>query len=161
MRYCFIDRINKIDWGRSIEVTRATTMAEPFYAQHFEGFPVLPGALQIEAMAQACGALIEICSEYKTFSLLLQVEKTQFRQLVHPGDVLSISASLESDHEESALFSCQIHVGENLVSRGQLITGKVHDRDREGAFRATMAGLEDFYRFPLRNTVITGKPVAP
>ncbi len=160
MHYCFIDRINKIDWGKSIEVVRATTLAEPYYASHFEGFPVLPGALQIEAMAQACGALIEICSDYKTFSLLLQVEKVQFRQLVHPGDVLHITAALESDHEESSLFNCQINVGQTLVSRGHLITGKVHDHDREGAFRATMAGLEEFYRFPLRNTVITGKPIA-
>ncbi len=158
MRYRFIDRIRSIEWGRQITIIKATTASEEVYAEHFDGFPVLPGALQIEAMAQACGALLEICSDYQVFSILLIVEKVKFRKMVHPGDQMVITATLEQDHEDSAKFLTEIHVEDQLVARGSLLVGKVRAENESSDYQNTISGLEKYYRFPLKNTIITGKP---
>ncbi len=157
MRYRFIDRIISIEWNKEIRLIKSTTSTEEFYAEHFDGFPVLPGALQIEAMAQACGALLEICSTYTVFSLLLMVEKVKFRHMVHPGDQMLITASLEIDAPDSAQFATRIEVEGKLVATGYLVVGKVIIDAHQPEYQRTFAGLEAYYRFPLKDTVITGK----
>lgn len=153
-----MDRIRRIDWNREITVVKATTATEEVYDEHFHGFPVLPGALQIEAMAQACGAMLEICSGYTCFSILLMVEKMKFRRMVHPGDQMLITATVYQDHEDSAQFDVRVEVDGQSVSGGRMTVGKVHAGSSD--YRETFAGLEAYYRFPLKDAVITGKPEA-
>lgn len=157
MRYRFIDRILSIEWNKEIRLVKSTTSTEEFYAEHFDGFPVLPGALQIEAMAQACGALLEICSDYTVFSILLIVEKVKFRRMVHPGDQMIISATLDIDAPDSAQFVTRIKVDDKLVASGTLVVGKVVADEQQPDYQQTFASLEKYYRFPLKDTVITGK----
>ncbi|MBK7342060.1 MAG: hypothetical protein IPJ06_02435 [Saprospiraceae bacterium] len=157
MRYRFIDRILSVDWNREIILIKSTTASEDVYAEHFDGFPVLPGALQIEAMAQACGALLEICSDYSVFSILLIVEKVKFRRMVHPGDQMRITATLEIDASDSAQFSTRIEVDGHVVASGDLVVGKVYAERQNQEYATTFAGLKRYYQFPLKDAVITGK----
>lgn len=159
MRYRFIDRILSIDWNKEITISKATTVSEDFYAEHFDGFPVLPGALQIEAMAQACGALIEICSQYQVFSILLMVEKMKFRKLIHPGDQMIIHAAVLSETEEAVQFNTRVLVGDQLMTSGTLLTGKINMKEDQGNYAETFANLEKYYRFPLRDTIFHHKPL--
>ncbi len=60
MRFYFVDRITEIVPGKSIRGHKNVSMAEPYFATHFPRFPVLPGVILIEAMAQLAGLLIEV-----------------------------------------------------------------------------------------------------
>lgn len=90
-RYPFllVDRIvecNNTDWIVGIKNVAAN---EPFFQGHFPGMPILPGVLQLEAMAQTAGILLNkvLKSEGKV-AYYLGVDKAKFRRMVVPGDQL-------------------------------------------------------------------------
>jgi 3-hydroxyacyl-[acyl-carrier-protein] dehydratase len=68
------------------------TINEPFFAGHFPGFPIMPGVLIVEAMAQAGGALLLTEVEDRSDKLIVftGIEKARFRRPVVPGDQLRI-----------------------------------------------------------------------
>ena len=150
-----------MEWGHSITTVRNATAAEDYFQEHFVGFPVLPGALQIEAMAQACGALLEICSHYESFSILLMVEKVKFKRSIHPGDQLLITARVLSQHPDSALFDVKIECEGRIMTTGTLMTGIVSASTLEGQYQKTIESLEAYYRFLLRDTDIINPPPSP
>ena len=108
MRYIFLDKILKLRAYEEILAVKHLTISEDFFADHFPGFPVMPGALQIEAAAQAVSALLEISNGLSRKAYLLMVDKAKFRQLVRPGQELLIKAKIESIDENSAQVYAQI-----------------------------------------------------
>ncbi len=123
MRYLFIDKITELDPGRSIVTRKAISVTEDWTQDHFPGFPILPGALQIEAAAQAAGALLEISSDYRLTTLLIMVEKMKFKKPVHPGDLLEISARIVDKQTAFAASEIQIRCEGKLISTGKIVTG--------------------------------------
>ena len=156
MRYQFIDKIKRLEKNKEIVIIKNLTVTEDYFEEHFINFPVMPGALQIEMLAQACGALVEISSDYTTFSLLLMVEKMKFKKMLHPSDQLIVTATVISLHEESALFSTKVEVEGRVVTTGTLMVG-IRKLDTSGAnFSKTMERLTERYAFLLRDTEIIG-----
>jgi 3-hydroxyacyl-[acyl-carrier-protein] dehydratase len=121
MRYILIDKIKKLEFNKSITALKNVTMAEDFFADHFVGFPVLPGAIQIEAIAQAATALLEISSYYRYKALLTVIEKAKFRKLVRPGDQLSVFVNIISMQKESALVEGVISIQDKIITDGKMI----------------------------------------
>jgi 3-hydroxyacyl-[acyl-carrier-protein] dehydratase len=131
MRYILIDKIKRIEFNKQIIATKNVAMSEDFFADHFVGYPVLPGALQVESIAQAATALLEVSSNFKLKALLTIIEKAKFRELIRPGNELTITVNLLSMHEESAL-------AEGLISlKGKIVT--------EGRFIFVLKPAEKFY----------------
>jgi 3-hydroxyacyl-[acyl-carrier-protein] dehydratase len=154
MRYHFIDKIRRIEIGRQIVIVKNVTLTEDFFESHFVGFPVMPGALILEAMAQACGALIEISANYQSFSILLMVEKLKFKKMVHPGDQLIITANVISQHSESALFEAKAEVDGKVVTTGSIMVGIVSANDSDARFLKVIQTLEAYFEFLLRGAEI-------
>ncbi len=154
MRYQFIDKIKRIELNKEIIAIKNVTATEDYFSEHFIGFPVMPGALQIEAIAQACGALIEISSNYRLFSILLMVEKMKFKKTIHPGDQLIITATLCSQHEESAYFETQIKVDGKIVTSGNIMVGIIPFQETKNNYTKAIQGLEEYFSFLLRDTEI-------
>jgi UDP-3-O-[3-hydroxymyristoyl] N-acetylglucosamine deacetylase/3-hydroxyacyl-[acyl-carrier-protein] dehydratase len=96
-RYPFImvDRVVEFIGNDSLVAIKNVSINEPFFQGHFPGNPVMPGVLQLEAMAQAGGILMlrRGTAEGKT-SLLMSADKVKFRKPVRPGDQLIINAKL-------------------------------------------------------------------
>jgi UDP-3-O-[3-hydroxymyristoyl] N-acetylglucosamine deacetylase / 3-hydroxyacyl-[acyl-carrier-protein] dehydratase len=96
-RYPFlmIDRVVEFKGADELTALKNVTINEPFFQGHYPGNPVLPGVLQIEAMAQAAGILMlrKISSEGKT-ALFMSCDKAKFRRAVRPGDQLLINVKL-------------------------------------------------------------------
>jgi UDP-3-O-[3-hydroxymyristoyl] N-acetylglucosamine deacetylase / 3-hydroxyacyl-[acyl-carrier-protein] dehydratase len=96
-RYPFlmIDRVVEFKGADELTALKNVTINEPFFQGHYPGNPVLPGVLQIEAMAQAAGILMlrKISSEGKT-ALFMSCDKAKFRRAVRPGDQLVINVKL-------------------------------------------------------------------
>ena len=90
-RYPFllVDRIVELEAERIVGI-KNVTLNEPFFTGHFPDFPVMPGVLIIEAMAQTAGVLVlkSIPDREKKLVLLVAVENARFRRPVVPGDTL-------------------------------------------------------------------------
>lgn len=154
MRYQFIDKIKRIELNKEIIAIKNVSATEDYFSEHFIGYPVMPGALQIEAIAQTCGALIEISSNYQVFSILLMVEKMKFKKTIHPADQLIITATLQSQHEESAYFETKITVDGKIVTSGNIIVGIVPLQAAKNNYTKATQGLEEYFSFMLRDAEI-------
>src|ERR1700684_2044336 len=92
-RYPFllVDRILEMDAEHIVGIKNVTAN-EPFFLGHFPDFPVMPGVLIVEAMAQVAGVLVlsSIPDRHKKLVLLASVEQAKFRKPVRPGDQLRI-----------------------------------------------------------------------
>jgi len=102
MRFYLLDRITKLETGKNIEGIKCWTLSDEIFNEHFPGFPIVPGVLLTESMAQLLGYLIEKSYEveYKNkdgvFVLLSIIQKAKFRNFVIPGDKCIIKAELKT-----------------------------------------------------------------
>ncbi len=97
-RYPFllIDRVVEFERGKRLVAIKNVTMNEPYFQGHFPDYPIMPGVLVIEAMAQA-GAIImmnEIPDREKKLAVFTGIEKAKFRRPVVPGDQLRIEVDV-------------------------------------------------------------------
>ncbi len=86
-----VDRIEELEEERIVGI-KNVTINEPFFNGHFPDFPVMPGVLIVEAMAQVAGVLVlsQIPDRANKLVLLAAVEQAKFRKPVRPGDQLRI-----------------------------------------------------------------------
>ncbi len=97
-RYPFllIDRVLEIERMKKIVALKNVTANEPFFQGHFPNFPIMPGVLIVEAMAQAGGTLLltEIEDRHDKLMVFTGIEKARFRRPVVPGDQLRIEVEV-------------------------------------------------------------------
>ena len=97
-RYPFVlvDKVLSYDVGNKIEAIKNVTINEPFFPGHFPHYPVMPGILIVEAMAQTGGILVLSTvpdpENYLTF--FMKMDKVKFKQKVVPGDTLIFKCAL-------------------------------------------------------------------
>ena len=95
-RYPFllVDRIAKIE-GNHIIGIKNVTINEPYFQGHFPGHPVMPGVLQLEAIAQVAGVvMLRNAENAGKIAYFMSAEDVKWRKPVHPGDVLVIEVEL-------------------------------------------------------------------
>jgi 3-hydroxyacyl-[acyl-carrier-protein] dehydratase len=96
-RYPFllVDRIVELEAERIVGI-KNVTLNEPFFVGHFPDFPVMPGVLIVEAMAQTAGVLVlkSIPDRASKLVLLASVDSAKFRRPVRPGDQLRMELTL-------------------------------------------------------------------
>ncbi len=97
-RYPFllIDRVLEIDPAKRIVAIKNVTVNEPFFGGHFPGYPIMPGVLMVEAIAQTGGALLltEIPDRDSKLMVFTGIEDARFRRPVTPGDQLRIEVKV-------------------------------------------------------------------
>ncbi len=92
--FLFVDRITAIT-ENSIEGIKNVTGNEPFFAGHFPDYPLMPGVLIIEAIAQVAAVLIlkKLTAEGR-LAVFMGIDRARFRRLVRPGDTLKLVAEI-------------------------------------------------------------------
>ncbi len=129
-RYPFllVDRIIECDDDSRIVGIKNVTTNEPFFQGHFPEYPVMPGVLIVEAMAQAaCILALRILKREGHASILFTgIDGVKFRKPVVPGDVLRLELTKIKQRGDLFRFQGQAFVGEQLVTEGtlQAILGK-------------------------------------
>ncbi|SFS00491.1 3-hydroxyacyl-ACP dehydratase FabZ [Anaeromicropila populeti] len=90
-----IDKVDKLVPGVSCVAYKGVTFNEPFFAGHYPEYPVMPGVLVIEAMAQSGAVIALSCDKYKGKIILFGgIENAKFRKPVEPGSLLRIETEL-------------------------------------------------------------------
>ena len=103
--FLLVDRVLETEGGKHLVAIKNVTMNEPFFQGHFPGYPVMPGVLQIEMIAQAAGLMVlsEMAEGMADFdTILMSVENAKFRKLVQPGDQLRVETKLVSQRRTMA-----------------------------------------------------------
>ena len=121
--FVMIDRVISIEGEDSLVAIKNVSINEPFFPGHFPGHPVMPGVLQLEAMAQAAGVLLlrRGASEGKV-AFFMSADKVKFRRPVVPGDCLEIEAKLEKVRgEKLATATAECRVDGQVVSSAKLM----------------------------------------
>ena len=123
-RYPFllVDKITYIDESEVVGV-KNVTVNEDFFNGHFPGNPVMPGVLQIEALAQVGGILVmnSIEEPEKHIPYLAGIENFRFRKMVSPGDTLVMRLRFIAPIKRGiAKMKAEAFVGNNLVSEGNM-----------------------------------------
>ena len=125
-RYPFVlvDRVLDIDdEGTHLRAVKNVTINEPYFQGHFPGRPVMPGVLQVEAMAQAAGILmLRRTSSVGKVAFFMSCDKVKFRQAVEPGDQLEIDVELvKMRGNKIAQAKGQCKVAGKVVSSAELM----------------------------------------
>ena len=124
-RYPFvmIDRVISIDGNESLVAIKNVTINEPFFTGHFPGHPVMPGVMQLEAMAQAAGLLLLRRGKGAgKVAFFMSADKVKFRKPVVPGDQLRIKATLDKVRgNKLATANVSCYVDDKEVSSANLM----------------------------------------
>ncbi len=125
-RYPFlmVDRVLERGEDNGVPFVRClknVTVNEPWCVGHFPGRPIMPGVLQLEAMAQAGVFLLEEALEPGKLAFLTGVENSRFKKPVTPGDQLILEARLEYFRRSLGKTNCRITVDGVLVSQADIL----------------------------------------
>ena len=124
-RYPFLllDRLEVEVPGEKGIGLKNVTMNEEFFQGHFPGNPVMPGVLQIEAMAQTAGALVvagsEDIADKKVSVLFMSIDGVKFRKPVKPGDQLKMHVEKVQSLRNVFVFKGKTMVDDKVVSEAE------------------------------------------
>ena len=103
-----VDRVVELNKGESIRAVKGVTFNEGFFQGHFPGAPIMPGVLQIEALAQAAGILavetLELAGSGKLV-FFMAIEGAKFRAPVKPGCLLELETSFVQQRSKVCKFA--------------------------------------------------------
>jgi beta-hydroxyacyl-ACP dehydratase FabZ len=132
-RYPFllVDRIVEMEPERIVGIKNVTAN-EPFFQGHFPHFPVMPGVLIVEAMAQTAGVLVlkSIPDRESKLVLLVSVDSARFRRPVVPGDVLRMEMTLLKKKATVAKMAGKATVDGQLVAEAEVMC-KLADKEED------------------------------
>ena len=122
--FLFIDEVMEVN-NEFIKAKRFISPNEDFFKGHFPNFPIMPGVLILEAMAQSCALLgshiMSQTANEKSMYLLCGVEKVRFKKKVLPGDTLIFKSSVISSKRGIWKFKCSAYSGEKLVCSAEIL----------------------------------------
>jgi UDP-3-O-[3-hydroxymyristoyl] N-acetylglucosamine deacetylase/3-hydroxyacyl-[acyl-carrier-protein] dehydratase len=124
--FLLVDRILGFEGDNKIIGQKAVTMNEPFFPGHFPGHPVMPGVLQVEAMAQVASILLCRASGVAgKIGYFMSADKVKWRKPVVPGDTLIIEVELTRARGKIARAYGVCRVKNEIVSEGELMFGLI------------------------------------
>lgn len=117
-----VDKVLELVPGERVVAKKNVTINEPFFQGHFPGNPVMPGVLQVEALAQAGAIAILSLPEFTGKTAYFGgITKAKFRQMVRPGDVLQLELTLTKLRDHAGCGKGTIKVADKVVCAAELV----------------------------------------
>jgi beta-hydroxyacyl-ACP dehydratase FabZ len=117
-----VDRIIECDMKERIVGLKNVTFNEPYFQGHFPGDPIMPGVLQLEAMAQVGGILMNKIEDRKgRVAYFLAIDNARFRRVVRPGDTLRIEVTFQRARMGMSRVHGKIYVDKEIASEADLM----------------------------------------
>jgi 3-hydroxyacyl-[acyl-carrier-protein] dehydratase len=140
--FLMVDRVAALD-GEQIRVDSTTPDASPVFEGHFPGYPLMPGVLLVETMAQTAGWLLLALNGFTRMPFLAAVKEAKFRSFVGPGAALSVTARRIHDGSGYAVASARIDAAGKRVCDAELTlrTMPFPTPDLEAAMRDRAAAI--------------------
>jgi 3-hydroxyacyl-[acyl-carrier-protein] dehydratase len=126
--FLLVDRCFDYEEGKSIRAIKCVSANEPFFQGHFPGRPLMPGVLQIEAMAQASAVLMSksLNVDPKVSGIMfMSVDEAKFRKPVRPGDVLNMHIEVLLGRRNIYKFAGRAEIDGQLACEAQWAAMKV------------------------------------
>ncbi len=124
-RYPFllVDRVVEMVPGERVVAIKNVTANEPFFPGHFPGYPVMPGVLIIEALAQAgCVMMLSSMEDRKNkVPFFAGINRCKFRRQVVPGDQLRLELEVLRQRGTSCKMAAKAFVGEELAAEAEIM----------------------------------------
>lgn len=122
MRFTLLDRITELQPGVKVSAIKNLTLAEEYLADHFPGFPVMPGVLMLEALTQAAAWLVRASEDFAhSMVVLKEVRNIKYSNFVEPGQTLVVSAEILEQDERLTRLKGQGTVEGAVTVSGRLI----------------------------------------
>ena len=142
-----IDRVIDLDLGaRTIRAEATVPIASPVFEGHFPGYPLMPGVLLMEAMAQTSGWLIIGLTKFARMPFLAAFKEAKLRSFVTPGKLLALSAEIVHEGSGFAVTAAEIAVDGRRVCNAEITFRLVEFPSPE--FRANMEKVAAAIAFP-------------
>lgn len=127
-----VDKIIEVDPGKSITAIKNVSCNEPCFQGHFPEYPVMPGVLIIESLAQACALLFVYSNEYKALPgftspdngifLFAGIDNVRFKKVVEPGDQIILKSELIKYKKDLAKFTTTAFVNDQIVCSADMLS---------------------------------------
>lgn len=124
MRYYMIDRVLEFVPGEKAVGVKAVTFESEVLHDHFPGYPILPGTMLVEGMAQLSGFLIELSlntQERVRRAILVKIEEAKFHNMAEPGDCIAIEARLGERMDDAVRTAVRASVGDRKIATATLM----------------------------------------
>jgi 3-hydroxyacyl-[acyl-carrier-protein] dehydratase len=116
-----IDRIVELNLDeKTITVEAQVPKTSTIFEGHFPGYPIMPGVLLTEAMAQSSGWLLLGLMKFERMPFLAMIKEAKMRGFVSPGELLTINAKVEHEGSGFAVTSAKVRVGTELKCSADL-----------------------------------------
>jgi len=144
-----IDRIVDLDLAeQTIRTEARVPTASTIFEGHFPGYPLMPGVLLIEAMAQTSGWLVIAVTKFTRMPFFAALKEAKLRSFITPGQTLSLSAKLLHEGSGYAVAKADIRCDGKLACNAE-ITFRVVDFPN-AEFRASMEKMAAILEFPMK-----------
>ena len=122
-----VDKILEFEEGKSIICIKNVSFNEPFFNGHFPEYPVMPGVLILEALAQASGLLVfktpSLCPPNESLYLFVGIDKARFKKPVVPGDQLVLKVEMKKSKGGFAVFEASATVDQEVAAYAEIMCG--------------------------------------
>src|SRR5947209_17938076 len=103
MRFHLVDRILEVEPGRRLRAVKNLTLGEEYLADHFPGFPVMPGVLMLESLVQAAAWLLRVSEDFRHSVIALrEVKGVKYGSFMEPGGQLKLSVEVSGSYNDDS-----------------------------------------------------------
>jgi 3-hydroxyacyl-[acyl-carrier-protein] dehydratase len=136
MRFQLVDRIEEVRPGQSLRAVKHLTLGEEYLADHFPSFPVMPGVLMLEALAEAGAWLLRVSDDFRHSVIVLREARgVKFGSFVEPGRRLALAVELTEQGEGTASFKGKGEVDGQAAVSARFTLARYNLRDHDPALR--------------------------
>jgi 3-hydroxyacyl-[acyl-carrier-protein] dehydratase len=139
-----IDRLVALEPGARAAALKTFSAHDEIFGDHFPGYPIVPGTLLIEGMAQTAGWLVVATESFARAAQLVIVKDAKFRRVVRPEIEIAFSTSIVSTRGEIYELEADAHAGGQLAASARLVLQAVAVDRGEGTAAFTTWARETF-----------------